>query len=351
MMTIYEKLINKNVIVNNMKVIFFISFFFILTTSICSAEETSLKMDEFLLDKIKSLEKLQEDVDLLFAEYCHFNNYEDSRCREGENTSGDQNDGNDTENYENGETYYTIKNANLRSEPKIATNILITVPKGESVQAYARSKDDHEWYKVKYDSTPGYMHESLLSKNKPLIQPKEEIPSEDIEKFEDITQSDIKKEIEECTNNYETVWEEEYGVTKNDYNQKCACYWNGVKELITEEEEDYFNENKKFSEKLDKKLEVRWDNCDEKMFEIIDKRDEKEFLKERIKACKDDFDIDLNITWKENAKWCECYWENFVDNYNEREAEYFDKNEDFSDSFKNKLKKIDESCFHKVVGK
>ncbi|MDP7194839.1 MAG: SH3 domain-containing protein, partial [SAR202 cluster bacterium] len=173
-----------------MKVIFFISFFFILTTSICSAEETSLKMDEFLLDKIKSLEKLQEDVDLLFAEYCHFNNYEDSRCREGENTSGDQNDGNDTENYENGETYYTIKNANLRSEPKIATNILITVPKGESVQAYARSKDDHEWYKVKYDSTPGYMHESLLSKNKPFIQPKEEIPSEDIEKFEDITQSD-----------------------------------------------------------------------------------------------------------------------------------------------------------------
>ena len=80
------------------------------------------------------------------------------------------------------------------------------------------------------------MNESLLSKNKPLIESKKEIDT-----TEEITQSDeeyIEEQIEKCANNYDTNWEKEYGVTINDYNQKCSCYWNGVNPLISKDDED-----------------------------------------------------------------------------------------------------------------
>lgn len=58
---------------------------------------------------------------------------------------------------------YTLKNANLRSEKSLNSNIVTVIPKGSKIEVIY---SDDEWSKVIYNSQEGYVYKGLISVSK-----------------------------------------------------------------------------------------------------------------------------------------------------------------------------------------
>ena len=328
---------------------FFLFFFiFILNSSTLSQNDNDYK--ELYLEKLKELDDYQGEIDMLFAEYCYF--HQDPICY-GENDeatkdtptiSNEEND--ELKNLENnqGEIYYTVTNANMRKSPTTSAEILKTILKNEAVELIKVSDINSNWFIIKYQNIYGYIYGDLISKE---IQTKRtrSVKTEQVDN--DDEQSDeewIEEQIALCENEYD----DKNLNTRETYNEYCSCYYNGVLNLITQEDLEYYDKHGELSKKYEEKRDKFELQCFEKVGYQIPLSDD-EWIDQKIQSCKATYEPDERITRYQFNNYCACYWNQILDLASEEDKEYFDKHGDFSKKYREKEDKLSLDCFKKVL--
>ncbi len=339
-------------------------FFIIFLISLNLLAQDKNLIYEFIEGESLNIENLDEDKELLFAEYCFFNT-EDKDCyteieeeEEKEKEYIEDNEG-DITSISKVEIFYTLKNAIIRSEPNTNSKKLLVVSKGKKVEVLKNAESNNIWYVIRYNNLYGYMHSSLLTKNKvenTWITKKDKkddksqwiTPKDDDENNENITNKDtqLNNFINDCINDMD---KENY--TKENNKEWCVCFWSETYDLVTNEKViNYYDKYEKFPIDINNKLEDQIEYCYLKIDEKVNTRIKKEFIYSQINDCKSMYSNDFDISRKKYNNFCECKWPKFyevLENENSDElSNYLDKYEKFPDNVQKKLEEIENYCIN-----
>lgn len=310
------------------------------------------KNDNLYLKKLKEFEKSQVEIDLIFSEYCYFHN--DPICFE-QIESLEQEDDESTEIAKNNEgvTFYTSANVNLREKPSVKSSVLFLILKNEPIIVYQVSNENSNWFLAEYNSIIGYVSADYVSKDKPSTK---QITKNIINKNENKNSSEneidwseyIEKEIKECKGTYDPINSINLRDNHNDY---CSCYPEPITEVTTNEDIKYIQENDVASEEYVKKVQEVESNCAVKTnyyFEEDDTEEMKELTNKNIKECKSNYSSDSSLSKKDYYNYCSCFEKKWLSIFTDEDFDYFQKNEDLSDSFLEKQKNLQTFCLSEL---
>ena len=324
---------------------FFKNNFFILISLVIFSSYThgeGIKYNQFYLDKLKNYEESQQDLDLIFAEYCYFNN-NDSICYEDEINQEKEIDTSDI----NAQIYYTTTNVNLRYKPDINSEVLSVINKNETVKVYEVSNENSNWFLVKYNNLQGYIYSDYLSKDQQVVS----VDNTKKNNEYDIDQVDWKELTKEvlkiCINDYLGI--DSYN-TKERHNNYCNCYSNGFKDLHTEDDILYFLDNDDYSQEFYEKTYLLEDKCGEEFNFIFDfsyDDETKEAIQDQIKICKNDYEENSVISKYDYYDWCKCYHNKSFILFLEDVVDNPDADK-ISNETKGKLEALENSCLSEI---
>ena len=157
-----------------------------------------VKYDQFYLDKLKKYEESQQDLDLIFAEYCYFN--ADPICEEDEINQKKEVDTSEI----NAQIYFTTTNVNLREKPNTKSKVLYVINKNETVKVYEVSNENPNWFLVEYQNFQGFIFSDYLSKEKQIVSVKNnEENNSDSYDLDQVNWSELTNEVFNiCSNEY-----------------------------------------------------------------------------------------------------------------------------------------------------
>ena len=330
---------------------FVLIFFLIYFVNLSSFSNTP-DYKKYYLEKLKEFEDKQLDIDLLFAEYCLFNN--DPICYEE----------NDTEiskeeidiSTKKAEIFYTKTNVNLREEPSTSSNVITVIPKNESVKIYETSGQSNDWYLAEYKNSVGYIFSELISKEKEKVVTRKRRIDENTDNDDQeididtlINWDEDSKELNAtCNNEYTGI--DSYNLKKNHENW-CSCQSNGWKDIHTIEDLEYVAENDDYSEVFQEKYVKLLVDCAEEndfIFEFDYSEETIQGINEDIEDCISNYDKSISLSRVNFNKHCKCYHNKFGNLITEEELEYIQENEEFSPGFKRKKEKLIEICLGEI---
>ena len=299
-------------------------------------------------------ENIQEDLDLLFAEYCYFNT--DERCFEDTSKKTkpvpkpEPQDKDEEESEEEQLSWNEIKTE------------LIEVMHEICLEEYdVKSDFSKQEYKGWCSCYIGYMSDHITEKEHKYFNENKKFTDQFEKKLDNQVQvcnelttmkdkvSFKKTAMEVCEDEYSS----ESGYTREEYNNYCGCFVDFYITNLNEEEITRYYHDGDYSKRFENKLNDRAQYCEEK----IVKQSEENTLEKEIKECRGNYHSDMDLNRYEYNKWCGCYWKNidlfFKNNVDEKEWEYLDRNDKFSDEFNKILEKekddIGYYCFKKSI--
>ena len=227
------------------------------------------------------------------------------------------------------------------------------ISKFEPITVYEVSSQNSDWFIAEYNNIQGYIYadlvtkEKLISKNEDNKKSNEWITKKDDEEEEnDITDTEnlIENIIENCNDEYSA---KNSLNSKNTHNQYCSCFANGVIDIITEEDLEYYKENEKYSDKYINKENKLMNNCAEDTgfkFELSDE----EWITEQIQKCKNTYEIGDTLSKSQHNEWCKCYHSQWLDLVTDEDSKYFEEYGEVSTDFQNKEDELGLMCFKEI---
>lgn len=336
----------------NLRLKSLIIFFLLFFISPLMANKNS-NSDNLYIKKLKEFEKSQIEIDLIFAEYCHF--HDDPICFEEIDIS--QQEDNDTKEItknNEGITFYTSANVNLREKPTTNSTVLVLILKNEPIIVYEVANENSNWFLAEYDSVVGYVSADYVSKDKPSTK---QITKNVINKNENKNSNEneidwseyIEKEIKECKEAYDPINSINLRENHNDY---CSCYPEPITEVTTSEDIKYIQENDEGSDEFVEKVGEIKSNCAIKTnfyFEEDDTEEMKELTNKNIKECKSNYAKDSSLSRNEHNNFCTCYEKKWLSIVSDEDIEYHEQNNEPSDIFLEKEEELAMFCISELI--
>lgn len=333
----------------------FYFFIFIITSNGLSSKESSFSYGDYFYEQLKKYGETQDDMDLLFSEYCYINFYVDPICHD-EVDEPDKEDSESVELNNNdtiSQTFYTTANVNLRQKPNINSPVLILIYKHEPIDVFQVSDQDNDWLLANYKNQQGYVNVNYVSKDKPTkvkIVQNDTSNEEKINTITDSLDSDwsefINKETNRCIESYDPITSYNLKKSNDDY---CACYPEKIKEITTSEDMDYYEQNEEFSDDFISRMDEVKVDCAKKAEYYFDVTDElREVIKDDIQKCETTFDSELPFSRDQHNKWCKCFYNKWDSLVTKDDTDYFKKHDKPSDSFIKKEDELGTFCFSQL---